>query len=474
MKSTQRTTSTALAALTALAMSSVALPAAAQSFTVLKAFGNGTPVLSPRGVLAQGQDGLLYGTSLKGGSLGEGTVFAMTPGGDVNVVGSFSDITGGTTCNTGLSLGRDGSFYGTCADGKSPFENGTVFSASTASGIATLHAFDGKDGTTPEPGVPVQGVDGNFYGMTEAGGANGDGTVFVMHGDGSVVVLYNFGGFQDDGREPSGSLNLASDGNFYGTTMAGGKLGGGTVFKMTSGGQVTILHDFPSKSAKEGVMPMGGVVEGKDGKFYGVTFSGGQENLGTIYVLKQTGKTQTLHSFRAIENIAFPCDGMTMAFDRSLYGTAAACKDGTCAGSAIFELTAKGDFKVLHAFDPATDGTEASGALFLDTNGLLYGLTESGGPNGGGTAYSFDNGLAPFASLSPASGAVGDTINVYGQGFTEKGTKIFFGKTLASHNFYVGPNYDRVEVPQGATTGTVTVKTPSSKLKSIQTFTVSH
>ena len=474
MKSTHRTKSAALAALAALAMSSAALPASAQSFTVLEAFGNGTAVQSPRGVLAQGQDGLLYGTSLKGGSLGEGTVFAMTQGGDVNVVGGFSDSTGGTTCNTGLSLGRDGSFYGTCADGKSPFENGTVFSASAASGIATLHTFAGSDGKMPEPGVPVQGIDGNFYGMTEAGGANGAGTVFVMHGDGSVVVLYNFGGFQDDGREPTGALTLASDGNFYGTTMAGGKLGGGTVFKMTPGGQVTILHAFPSKSAKEGVMPMGGVVEGKGGKFYGVTFSGGQENLGTIYVLKQTGKTQTLHSFRAVENVAFPCDGMAMSAERSLFGTAAACKNGTCAGSAIFELTAKADFKVLHAFDPATDGTEASGGLFLDTNGLLYGLTESGGPNGGGTAYSFDNGIAPFVSLSPASGAIGDTINVYGQGFTEKGTKIFFGKTQATQNFFVGPNYDQVVVPPGATSGTVTVKTPSGRLKSIQTFTVSH
>jgi uncharacterized repeat protein (TIGR03803 family) len=473
MKATRRTTSRSLAALAALATSAIALPAAAQTFTVISAFGAGTPVQSPRGILAQGQDGLLYGTSLKGGSVGEGTVFSMGLDGSTKVIGSFSDSSGGTTCNTGLSLGRDGSMYGTCSAGQPPYDNGTVFEAAPAIGIATLHSFTGKDGMNPEPGVPVQGVDGRFYGMTESGGANGAGTIFVMNGDGSVVVLYDFGGFQGDGKSPTGPLTLASDGNFYGTTMAGGALGGGTVFKMSAGGQLTILHSFPINSTKEGTMPMGGVVDGGSGKLYGVTFSGGAEDLGTVYALLQTGKVKTLHSFGAAEAIAYPCDGLAIALDRSLYGTAAACKDGTCAGSAIFELTAKGAFKALHPFDPAADGTEASGALFLDTNGLLYGLTESGGPNGGGTAYSFDNGLSPFVRLSPASGAVGDTINVYGQGFTQKGTKVFFAGTQASQVVNVGPNYDQVVVPQGATTGVVTVKTPGGKLKSIQTFTVS-
>jgi len=461
-------TSLALASLASLAMSSAALHA--QTFTVLKAFGNGTPVEAPRGILAQGQDGLLYGTSLKGGSAGDGTVFSMTLGGDVNVLGGFA---GSTNCNTGLSLGRDGNFYGTCADGMAPYDNGTVFSASAAAGIATLHAFDGTDGKIPEPGQPVQGIDGNFYGMTEAGGANGAGTAFRMNGDGSVIVLYNFGGSQDDASTPSGPLTLASDGNFYGTTMAGGKLGGGTIFKMTSDGQVTILHDFPSTGKKGGAMPMGGVAEGSGGKFYGVTFGGGTENLGTVYVLKQTGKVQTLHNFSAVENIAFPCDGLAIALDRSVYGAAAACKNGQCAGSSLFEITSTGAFKVLHSFVPGTDGTEVSGALFLDTNGLLYGLTETGGPNGAGTVFSLDNGLTPFVSLSPTSGAIGATINIYGQGFTQKGTKVSFKGVKAAFTL-MSANYIQAVVPAGAITGPVKVKTPNGALQSIQTFTVSH
>jgi uncharacterized repeat protein (TIGR03803 family) len=268
-------------------------------------------------------------------------------------------------------------------------------------------------------------------------------------------------------------LTLASDGNFYGTTSGGGKRGGGTVFKMTTTGQVTILHNFPSTGKREGIQPMGGVVEGNNGRFYGVTFSGGANNLGTVFALKQTGTVQILHSFSAADGMAFPCDSLAIANDRNFYGEAAACKDGQCEGSAIFEVTSKGAFKVLHTFNPATDGTMASSPLLLDTNGTFYGLTESGGPNGGGTAYSLNTGLPPFASLSPSSGAIGATINIYGQGFTQKGTKVLF-KGVKANFTLMSANYIQAVVPVGATTGPVKARTPSGTLQSIQTFTVSH
>jgi uncharacterized repeat protein (TIGR03803 family) len=439
---------------------------------VLQAFGNGSAVQSPRGILAQGEDGLLYGTSLKGGSVGEGTVFSMTPGGAVSALGSFADGSGGTHCNTGLSLGRDGNFYGTCPQGVSPYENGTVFSTSPSGAIATLYAFTGTDGKVPEVGQPVQGLDGKFYGVTESGGLNGAGTAFSIGSDGHLTTLYNFGTTSDDAGSPSGPLMLASDGNFYGTTTTGGKLGGGTVFKMTAAGQVTVLHDFPSSGKREGIQPMGGVVAGDNGQFYGVTFSGGANDLGTVFTLKQTGKVQILHSFSAADSVAFPCDSLTIANDRNFYGEAAACKDGTCEGSAIFEVTSKGVFKLLHTFVSASDGTKASSPLFLSTNGIFYGVTELGGSNGGGTAYSLNTGLQPFVSLSPTSGAIGNTINIYGQGFTQKGTKVLFKGVKAKFKLMTG-NYLQAVVPAGATSGSVKVKTPSGTLQSIQVFTVS-
>ncbi|MEI9930844.1 MAG: choice-of-anchor tandem repeat GloVer-containing protein [Rhizomicrobium sp.] len=284
-------------------------------------------------------------------------VFALAPGGDENIVASFAGGATGTTCNTGLNLGRDGDFYGTCSGDIPPFDSGTVFSIPAKGSVKTLHGFDGTDGETPEPGRPVQGTDGNFYGMTEEGGANGHGTAYSMTSDGHLTTLHDFGGAGTvDGSDPSGSLTLASDGNFYGTTIGGGTLGGGTVFKMTPAGTVTVLHNFPGTGKKEGRQPMGGVVQGNDGKFYGVTFGGGVENLGTVYVLKQDGSTKTLHSFSAAESLAFPCDGLALSTDRTMFGIAAACQDGKCA-IRYLRSDVKRQFKSLHTFSPSTDGT---------------------------------------------------------------------------------------------------------------------
>jgi uncharacterized repeat protein (TIGR03803 family) len=302
---------------------------------------------------------------------------------------------------------------------------------------------------------------------------HGAGTAFSVGTDGHLTTLHDFGATSDDAGSPSGPLTLAGDGNFYGTTSTGGTLGGGTIFKMTAAGQVTVLHDFPSSGNREGIQPMGGVVPGDDGQFYGVTFSGGANNLGTVFTLKQTGKVQILHSFSAADSVAYPCDSLTIANDRNFYGEAAACKDGTCEGSAIFEVTSKGVFKLLHTFVSGADGTKASSPLFLSTNGTFYGVTELGGPNGGGTAYSLNTGLTPFVSLSPTSGAIGNTINIYGQGFTQKGTKVLFKGVKAQFKLMTG-NYLQAVVPAGATSGSVKVKTPTGALQSIQTFTVSH
>lgn len=471
MKRLSRVTS--IAAISAAALSSVALPASAQTFAVVKAFGTGTDVQSPRGTLAQGQDGILYGTTLKGGSTGDGAAFALTLGGDESIVAGFASGATGTTCNTGLNLGRDGSFYGTCSGETTPFENGTVFSVAPHGNIKTLHTFNGTDGKIPEPGRPMQSLNGDFYGMTESGGANGHGTAYMIAADGQLTTLHDFGGAGGgDGSDPSGALTLASDGNFYGTTLNGGALGGGTVFKMTPAGALTILHSFPNTGKKEGRQPTGGVVQGNDGKFYGVTFGGGAEDRGTVYVLKQDGSAKTVHSFSAAENLANPCEGLAISAERSMYGIAAACKNGKCGESGIFEVTAKGQFKSLHNFVPGTDGTMASGGLLLNTNGILYGLTEAGGPNGGGTAYSLNVGIAPFVRTSPSSGAIDDTIQIYGQGFTQKGTKVSISGVKAKMTF-VTANYIQFVVPAGATSGPVTVKTPSGKLKSIDSFVVS-
>jgi uncharacterized repeat protein (TIGR03803 family) len=105
--------------------------------------------------------------------------------------------------------------------------------------------------------------------------------------------------------------------------MGGRAFGGGTVFRVTGSGETTVVHSVPANSAKEGTLPMGGVVEDNKGKLYGVTIAGGASSLGTVDVLTPDGKAKTLHRFTSTDAVVSPCDGMALAADRNLWGVAA-------------------------------------------------------------------------------------------------------------------------------------------------------
>jgi uncharacterized repeat protein (TIGR03803 family) len=289
--------------------------------------------------------------------------------------------------------------------------------------------------------------------------------------DGTLHVLHDFASSTQDASNPSGPLIQGADGDFYGTSSGGGTLGGGTVFRMSATGQVTVLHNFAPGTAKGGSMPMGGVVQGANGSFYGVTFAGGTGKLGTVFVMSGSGATRILHNFSAADQVSSPCDTLAIATDRNMYGTAASCVDGKCGNSAVFEVTAQGVFTVLHRFDPAVDGSGVSGPLLLATNGTFFGTAESGGSGGAGTVYGLNTGLAPFVSVAPALGQVGAQIGISGQGFTPKGTKVSFKGTQAKVTFLTA-NYVVATVPAGAVSGPVIVKTPGGTLKSLQMFTI--
>jgi uncharacterized repeat protein (TIGR03803 family) len=134
----------------------------------------------------------------------------------------------------------------------------------------------------------VQGSDGNFYGTTEAGGTNEVGTVFQISTGGTLTSLYSFIG-TNDGANPEAGLALGSDGYFYGTTEAGGAYtdqngeGYGTVFKISTNGTLTSLYSFTG--GNDGAYPYAGLVQGSDGSFYGTTEGGGQGGAGTVFRL---------------------------------------------------------------------------------------------------------------------------------------------------------------------------------------------
>jgi uncharacterized repeat protein (TIGR03803 family) len=154
----------------------------------------------------------------------------------------------------------------------------------TPAGTETLlYSFGatGTDGTDPQASL-IQASDGNFYGTTLNGGANNLGTVFGITPAGVETVLYSFVGNGIDGTNPFARLLQGSDGNLYGTTPVGGANGFGVVFKVSLTGTETLIHTFAGGSS-DGAYPQNSLIQGSDGNFYSTTLNGGTNNLGTVF-----------------------------------------------------------------------------------------------------------------------------------------------------------------------------------------------
>ncbi len=258
--------------------------------------------------------------------------------------------------------------------------------------FAVVHSFNGKDGGWPLNGL-IQASDGNLYGTTNQGGGTageGGGTIFKITPSGTLTTLYVFCSKPNcaDGQEPSGVIE-GRDGNFYGTTYNGGSNNYGTVFKMTPSGVLTTLHLFSFESG--GYFPLGGVIEGTDGNFYGTTTVGGataQEDWGVVYKITSTGLFTVLHSF-VFSDGEIPSSSLLQASDGNLYGTA--WGGGPNGGGIIFKITTNGTFSTLYSFCAQTNCADGElpngGALIQATDGDLYGVTNSGGFNSRGTVF---------------------------------------------------------------------------------------
>jgi uncharacterized repeat protein (TIGR03803 family) len=245
----------------------------------------------PTAGLVQGSDGNFYGTTAWGGTHFRGTAFKIDTTGNLTTLHSFSGSpSDGANPAAALVQGTDGNFYGTTASGGAHFF-GTVFQITPAGTLTVLHSFSGypSEGAAPSGGL-VQGTDGNFYGTTASGGAHFKGTVFNIDTAGNLTTLHSFSGSPSEGTAPVAGLVQASDGNFYGTTASGGAHFQGTVFRIDTAGNLTTLHSF-SGPPSEGTVPFAGVVQGTDGNFYGTTAAGGEHGVGTVFKISSTSSS---------------------------------------------------------------------------------------------------------------------------------------------------------------------------------------
>ena len=264
-----------------------AIGSPAQTFTTVVSFDVADGA-NPQSSLIQATDGNFYGTVVSGGanfgcggSFGCGSVFKITPTGTLTSLYSFCsqpNCTDGDFPVSGLIQGTNGNFYGTTSGGglssNCDLGCGTVFMLTPAGALTTLYSFSGTDGALPYTGSLVYGLDGNFYGTTAAGGANGNyGTVFMYNPTaGTLTTIYSFCSLSGctDGYAPFSGLVLGTDGNFYETTYFGGVNSRGTAFMITPGGALTTLYNFCSQTGcTDGVGPYGGLMQGLDGNFYG-------------------------------------------------------------------------------------------------------------------------------------------------------------------------------------------------------------
>ena len=485
-----------------------AMASPAQSFKTLFSF-NGTDGVYPGGPLVQGRDGNGYGLTAGGGNYdtcpdgGCGTVFKITPTGKVTTFYSFcsqANCADGAGPN-GLILATDGNFYGTTDGGTDGVNQGTIFKL-TPGGILTTLSYLGCNlgfcGDFVEPNGLVQATDGNFYGTTGQSRGNcgsfGCGAVFEITPEGVLTRIYSFcSRFKcADGRSPAAGLILASDGNFYGTTEAGGatnsncRSGCGTVFKITPAGKLTTLYRFcAGTDCADGAFPFAGLVQAAGGNFYGTTEAGGANGGGTVFKITAAGKLTTLYSFCSQPNCADGSEprGLLQATDGNFYGTtiqgglmSSSCQSSGC--GTVFKITPAGKLTTLYSFCTQTDcadGEFPSGLVQLP-NGRLYGTTFQGGditcnaPYGCGTIFSLSRGLRPFVETLPTSGKVAARVIILGNNL--KGTSsVTFNGTAATFTV-VSSTEMKTYVPVGATTGFVKVTTPKRTLKSNVVFRI--
>ena len=307
---------------------------------------------------------------------------------------SLASFTGTNGANPLSSLVQrpDGSFYGTTQGGGNPNcagnGCGTIFKITPDGTLVTVYDFCSQpsctDGLFPLAGL-VPGNDGNFYGTTSAGGTGaGGGTVFKITPGGMLTTISNFSDLLV-GASPNAPLVLATDGNFYGTTSEGGG-GSGSIFKVTPSGALTDLYDFCSGSCPIGILPVG-IVQATDGNFYGTVENGANNDCvngcGAVFRMTPSGTVTSIYRFCSLANCAdgyHPLAGLVQGTDGNFYGTTSG--GGTNNAGTVFKLTPNGSLTTLHSFT-GSDGAGPSAALVQATDAELYGTTASGGVRGG-------------------------------------------------------------------------------------------
>ena len=407
-----------------------AVPSPAQAPDTLVNF-DGTIGGNPASMsMIQGTDGNLWGTTLRGGATydpginqGYGEVFKMTPSGAFTIVYNFcsqANCTDGSFSYAPLVQGTDGNFYGTTAGGGA-YNGGSVFKLTPQGELTTLYSFcevqGCPDGTNIYGGL-IQASNGDFYGVAEEGGTGGGcgcGTVFKITKKGKLTTIHNFKGA--DGASPVAALIQVSSGAFYGMTSTGGANNSGTVFKMTAGGKITTLYSFCAQSGcADGGAPQDSLVQGSDGNFYGVTYNGDGNSepciAGCVFQITPTGTLTNLYQFNTQAAGLQPLGGLTQDTNGNLYGS-------TYLGGSWGEGADSGTiFEAPVGLGPFVTTTPTFGRVGAKVTILGTDLTSASSVTFNGTAATFTVVSATEITTTVPTGATNGTVEVVTSGGT--------------------------------------------------------
>jgi uncharacterized repeat protein (TIGR03803 family) len=437
----------------------------------------------PQAALIQATNGDLYGTTnFDGVNSGWGTLFKITPTGTLNTIYTFAYTPGGNMPVAALIQASNGDFYGTTptggGNGGCTYDCGTVFKITAAGAVTWLHNFCAlsgcTDGGAPEAAL-VEASNGNFYGTTSLGGANGHGTVFEITPAGKLTTLYNFCSDTAcaDGSNPLASLVQATDGNLYGTTENGGNVFGGatgycgasygcgTIFKITTAGKLTTLYSFCLQGGcADGYFPQAGLIQDTNGIFYG-TANGG------------------------VNNCAAQGGGCGVVFSLSV-GLGPFVETFVPSGTATPAISGKEGTKIGilgQGFSSSSvvkfGGTQAtavtlSGTTYLTATVPPDALTAAVTVTTGATTLTSTKTfkvLPTIASFTPPSGPVGTPVVITGTGLSQT-TLVKFGTVKATSVTLNSDTQVTAEVPTGATSATIHVTTSGGSATSKASFTV--
>ncbi|HEX3720587.1 MAG TPA: choice-of-anchor tandem repeat GloVer-containing protein [Verrucomicrobiae bacterium] len=398
-------------------------------FTNLYSF-EGPDGAAPQAPLVRGADGALYGTASEGGFRNNGVIFKFSPPSSYTHLVAFNSTTNipGSMPMAGLVLAGDGNFYGTTVGGGSSGD-GTIFRLSGNGGIfSNIFSFSGSNGSAPYAALSL-GTNRLLYGTTRYGGSAGYGSLFEIDTKGNFTNLASFNGV--NGAYPNQVIQ-GPDGNFYGATLAGGTFNIGAIFKMNLRGTIVSLFSFNDFL---GSQPVGKLLNGPDALLYGTTLAGGSNGFGTVFTISAKGVFTSVASFA---DFGFPPAGLIRAADGNLYGVAGS--GGTDGSGVVYEIVVPPNIAITSPRSEARTTTNLitgtiSGQSGSALTNLVWSITNlSSGETNSGSSPLMSNDITGIWSFSPVVSPGTNVIFVHGAGGSNIVTPI-----VSEEFFYIEP-----------------------------------